>query len=82
MPSPLTRGSSRCRMLATLGRVGNTHGYGVTWYNHDCTQRPPHARVCVTLPRGTDAVCGAVCVVANRKTRAVQGWSPVTARAS
>lgn len=80
---PLTPAAGGGIMGATLGRVGCTRDSGVSWYNHDCTQRPPHARVCVTLPRGTDAACGAVSgFQTNRKARRVSVWRPVTLRTS
>jgi hypothetical protein len=83
MRNPLTTAAGWCKMFATLGRVGGTREYGASWYNEHCTQRPPHARVCVTLPRGTDAVRGAVCVFAtNEKARRVEGLAAITLRTS
>ena len=66
MPDPLTRGSSRCRMSATLARVA-TACRARSWYNANCTQKPPHTYVQVTLARGTGPECGAACVLETRE---------------
>lgn len=82
MNSPLTCGSSRCTMFATLARVISAYRAG-SWYNTNCTHRPPHTYAQVTLAREAGPECGAVCVVeTNEKARAVVGWPPVTTRAS
>ena len=73
MRSPLTHGGSGCRILATLGRVISVRA-ARPWYNHDCTQKPPHASAQVTLPREAGRKCGAACVYAtNEKARVVVG---------